>query len=169
MRLNSVTSREGARQPFKRVEKGLAGSNVPTTTAKISARMGRVRQKETSPEVKVRRIASALGLRFTLRNRDLPGAPDLANRTQHFAVFVHGCFWHRHPGCHRATTPKTNRRFWIAKFSRNIDRDRLVQRALRRMGFKVAVIWECECDTQRTVRRKLSAPIRASPHSQEKN
>jgi DNA mismatch endonuclease Vsr len=149
-------SRSGARQPYKRIEKRLAGSDVPTTTAEISARMARVRRKGTTAEVQVRRVASALALRFTTMNRDLPGAPDLANRRRRYAIFVHGCFWHRHRGCYRATTPKTNRRFWIAKFRHNVRRDHDAQRALRNMGFRVAVVWECECDVAAKVHRKLS-------------
>ncbi|ANB17236.1 Putative patch repair protein [Dokdonella koreensis DS-123] len=84
-----------------------------------------------------------LSVRFTTDNTDLPGSPDLANRRRHFAIFVHGCFWHRHANCARATTPSSNREFWSNKFKANARRDRRVVRALRRLGFKVMVIWEC--------------------------
>src|SRR5688572_15632999 len=87
-----------------------------------SARMGLVRQKGTRPELLVRRALSALGHRFRLANRDLPGSPDIANRSRRWAVFVHGCFWHRH-GCKASTTPARNREFWEAKFARNVARD----------------------------------------------
>jgi DNA mismatch endonuclease, patch repair protein len=107
-----------------------------------SARMGLVRQKGTQPELVVRRALSALGLRFRLSNRDLPGSPDIANRTQRWAVFVHGCFWHRH-GCKATTTPTRNREFWQAKFQRNVERDRRTAEALRAKGYTVVVIWEC--------------------------
>jgi DNA mismatch endonuclease (patch repair protein) len=107
-----------------------------------SARMGLVRQKGTKPELVVRRVLASLGLRFRLANRDLPGSPDIANRRQRWAVFVHGCFWHRH-GCKATTTPTRNREFWEAKFERNIERDRRAVEALRAEGYTVVVLWEC--------------------------
>lgn len=108
-----------------------------------SARMGLVRQRGTSPELVVRAALSALGHRFRLTNRDLPGSPDIANRARRWAVFVHGCFWHRH-GCKATTTPGRNRAFWEAKFQRNIERDRRSIEALEASGYTVIVIWECE-------------------------
>src|SRR5262245_18976846 len=112
-------------RPFKRVEKALAGESILTTTAPISGRMARSRQSGTTPELVVRQIATSAGLSYRLRNRDLPGSPDLANRSNKWAVFVHGCFWHRHAGCRRATMPKRNPSFWSAKFVANVQRDRL--------------------------------------------
>ena len=114
-------------QPFKRTERRLTGTRPLTTTRAISARMGRVRQRGTSPELAARRIVYALGLRYTLNNRDLPGSPDLANRSRRFVIFVHGCFWHRHADCVRASTPKRNRTFWRNKFAHNERRDRPFQ------------------------------------------
>jgi DNA mismatch endonuclease (patch repair protein) len=107
-----------------------------------SARMRLVRQKGTRPELIVRRVLASLGLRFRLSNRDLPGSPDIANRRQRWAVFVHGCFWHRH-GCKASTSPTRNREFWQAKFERNVERDRKAAEALRAEGYTVVVIWEC--------------------------
>jgi DNA mismatch endonuclease (patch repair protein) len=101
-----------------------------------------------------------LGLRYSLDNTDLPGSPDLANRRRRFAVFVHGCFWHRHVGCNRTTTPKTNRSFWEAKFDANVKRDHRVIRQLRALGFRVFVIWECDTMREASVARltkRLSA------------
>lgn len=108
-----------------------------------SARMGGVRQKGTRPELVVRRSLSALGRRYRLNNRDLEGSPDIANRAQHWVVFVHGCFWHRH-GCKASSTPGRNREFWEAKFARNVERDRRASAALRERGYTVVVIWECQ-------------------------
>jgi DNA mismatch endonuclease, patch repair protein len=108
--------------------------------------MGRVRQRGTAAELVVRAWARAIGLRYTLDNSDLPGSPDLANRTRRLAIFVHGCYWHRHSSCRNATTPKSNRAFWLAKFARNRARDRAAVRALQGRGFRVVVIWECEVD-----------------------
>jgi DNA mismatch endonuclease (patch repair protein) len=112
--------------------------------AETSARMAGVRQKDTAAELTVRRILTTLGHRYRIRNRDLPGSPDVANRRQGWAVFVHGCFWHRHRNCFRTTTPKRNRSFWEDKFAANIRRDRRVQRALRNLGITPLVVWECE-------------------------
>jgi DNA mismatch endonuclease (patch repair protein) len=111
-----------------------------------SARMAGVRQKATVPELAVRRVAYAAGLRFRTRNKDLPGSPDIANRTARWAVFVHGCFWHRHAGCAKATTPKRNLEFWAAKFSANEGRDQRVQEALVGLGYDVLVVWECDVE-----------------------
>ena len=108
-----------------------------------SARMALVRQRGTAPELVVRGLLTALGHRFRLRNRDLPGSPDIANRRQRWAVFVHGCFWHRH-GCKATTTPLNNRAFWEAKFERNKARDERTQAELEALGYTVLVVWECE-------------------------
>jgi DNA mismatch endonuclease (patch repair protein) len=117
--------------------------------------MGRVRQRDTAPELMVRRATTALGLRYRTRNRDLPGSPDLANRSRHWAVFVHGCYWHRHEGCPRASTPKNNQGFWLAKFEYNRARDLRAQRALQQLGFRVLVIWECETTHESALRKRL--------------
>lgn len=101
----------------------------------------------------MRRFLHALGHRFRVHNRDLPGSPDVANRTRRWAVFVHGCFWHRHEGCPRTTTPSRNRQFWLDKFAANVRRDERVQGQLRELGWKVLVIWECECEDVSRLRR----------------
>jgi DNA mismatch endonuclease (patch repair protein) len=143
------------RQRFKRAEGRLAGTSLLTTTRAISARMGTVRQSGTFPELATRRIVYALGLRYTLNNRDLPGSPDLANRSRRFVIFVHGCFWHRHAGCVGASTPKSNRAFWRRKFAYNVQRDQRTAAALRKIGYRVFVIWECEAADRNAVARKL--------------
>jgi DNA mismatch endonuclease (patch repair protein) len=108
-----------------------------------STRMAKVRQSATRPERLVRQMLSALGQRYRLENRDLPGSPDLANRRRKWAIFVHGCFWHRH-GCKATSTPKHNREFWEAKFLRNVARDVRAVAALHARGYTVIVIWECQ-------------------------
>ena len=108
-----------------------------------SERMAGIRQKDTAAELVVRKGLHELGHRYRVRNRDLPGSPDVANRSRRWAVFVHGCYWHRHEGCRRTTTPKRNRDFWQAKFDANVKRDRRVQRELRDLGYRVVVVWEC--------------------------
>jgi DNA mismatch endonuclease, patch repair protein len=122
---------------------------------KTSRRLGRVRQKDTAAELLVRRAAYAEGFRFTVRNGDLPGRPDLANRSNRWAVFVHGCFWHRHAGCVRTTTPKRNREFWQEKFGANTRRDTRVVKSLRAMGYSVLTVWECEAEQARVLSGKL--------------
>ena len=122
-----------------------------------SARLGRVRQKGTKPELAVRRMVRELGHFYRVLNRDLAGSPDLANRSRRWAIFVHGCFWHHHARCRRATVPTRNRSFWTAKFADNRRRDRAKIVALRALGFSVVVIWECETIEAPRLRRKLSA------------
>lgn len=109
-----------------------------------SAMMSRIRGRNTKPELVVRRLAHALGYRFRLHRRDLPGAPDLVFPGRRKVVFVHGCFWHRHPGCRFAYYPKSNVEFWKKKFDSNVERDARVLRELRETGWSPIIIWECE-------------------------
>lgn len=106
--------------------------------------MSRVRAKNTSPEMRVRKAAHASGLRFRLHRKDLPGSPDLVFPRHRTVVFVHGCFWHRHLNCSKTSLPKTRPEFWQKKFDTNVERDANAVNALQRMGWSVVVIWECE-------------------------
>jgi DNA mismatch endonuclease (patch repair protein) len=106
--------------------------------------MSRVGGKNTSPELRVRRTAHALGLRFRLHRSDLPGTPDLVFSKWRVALFVNGCFWHRHPGCRKASTPTTRADYWADKFRGNVERDSRVASAIEALGWRVAVVWECE-------------------------
>jgi DNA mismatch endonuclease, patch repair protein len=106
--------------------------------------MARVRQEHTAPELAVRRAAHALGYRFRLHRKNLPGTPDLVFPKHKIALQVQGCFWHRHQDCPRCTWPKTRADFWSAKFEANVARDRRNATELKKLGWKVAVIWECE-------------------------
>lgn len=106
--------------------------------------MRAVRSRNTRPEIQVRRIAHRLGYRFRLHRRDLPGKPDIAFPGRQKAIFVHGCFWHQHSGCRRATVPESNRTFWRSKFARNAERDAEQLTAIRKRGWRALVIWECE-------------------------
>lgn len=121
--------------------------------------MSRVGGKHTKPELVVRRLAHALGLRFRLHRRDLPGRPDLVFPKHRLAVFVHGCFWHRHAGCKLASTPKTRREFWEEKFAANEARDAASVAALEALGWRVLVIWECETRNEETIRTALRNAI----------
>jgi DNA mismatch endonuclease (patch repair protein) len=143
-------------QPFKKVERRLAGKEALRTDATTSARMSRIRQSGTAPEMTIRRAVARLGLRYTVDNRDLPGSPDLANRSRRWAIFVHGCYWHRHAGCHKASTPRTNTEFWLNKFSRNRARDEAARIELKRRGYRVLTFWQCELEKRRAVSGRLA-------------
>lgn len=106
--------------------------------------MSRVRGKDTTPEMRVRRAAHKLGLRFRLHREDLPGKPDLVFPKHRVALFVHGCFWHRHEGCPKASTPKSRVSYWKDKFASNVARDVAVRHELEELGWRVRTIWECE-------------------------
>jgi DNA mismatch endonuclease (patch repair protein) len=116
----------------------------PEVTSQRSALMRAVRGKDTKPEMAVRRILHRLGFRFRLQRRDLPGRPDIVLPRHRLAIFVHGCFWHRHSDCRRTSIPKTRADFWSAKFEANAARDERVARELVTAGWKVIVIWECQ-------------------------
>lgn len=119
--------------------------------------MSRIQGKNTKPELIVRRVAHALGYRFRLHRRDLPGSPDLVFPRLGKVIFVHGCFWHRHRGCKYSYSPKSNMAFWEKKFLRNIERDRDVVKKLRKLGWAVLVIWECETGDQSALVSRLSS------------
>lgn len=119
--------------------------------------MARVKSKGTTPELAVRRSAHALGFRFRLHGRDLPGTPDLVFPRLKKAIFVHGCFWHRHPGCSRTTSPKTRADYWENKFAENVARDAARLRELGELGWETLVIWECETFDAEALSRRLSA------------
>ena len=109
--------------------------------------MGRIRSKNTKPEIIVRSILHRMGFRFSLKNKNLPGSPDVVMPRHKATVFVHGCFWHRHQGCKYAYSPKTRQAFWRDKFKSNVDRFKVVKGSLKKMGWKVIVVWECEVDS----------------------
>lgn len=122
---------------------------------KRSEVMSRIRGKDTKPELVVRSIIHRMGYRFTVngpRNRELPGKPDIVLPKHHTVVLVHGCFWHRHRGCKFAYAPKTRVEWWQQKFNANVARDKRVAVELRKAGWKVVTIWECELKTERKVR-----------------
>jgi DNA mismatch endonuclease (patch repair protein) len=119
-----------------------------------SERMGRVRAKDTKPEMFVRRLIHGLGYRYRLHSAKLPGHPDLVFTGRKKVIFVHGCFWHRHGGCPNCRLPKSRLDFWEPKLARNRQRDISNQAKLRKMGWKLLVIWECELkDQTRLVKR----------------
>jgi len=117
--------------------------------------MSRVRQSDTPAELAVRRLLQACGFRFRTQARDLPGSPDIVNRSRGWVIFVHGCFWHGHQGCARFRLPKRNRRSWRKKVESNRERDRLAIEAIEKHGLRALVVWECELIDELEVTRKL--------------
>ena len=132
--------------------------------AQRSARMATVRSKDSKPELVVRRMIHRLGYRYRLHRRDLPGTPDLVFGGRMKAVFVHGCFWHRHddPACKLARLPKSRLDFWLPKLERNRVRDRENEFDLREMGWQFAVVWECKLRDMEQVRNNLVAFLESS-------
>ena len=106
--------------------------------------MSRIKGRNTKPEVRVRSLLHQMGYRFRLHRKDLPGKPDIALPKHQTVVFVHGCFWHRHPDCQYAYTPQSRVRFWKKKFKRNVERHTEVEEQLTQLGWRVVVVWECE-------------------------
>lgn len=126
----------------------------PLTRSQI---MARIRSKNTKPEVLTRSAVQALGLRFRNHVDDLPGKPDLANKTRKWAIFVHGCFWHSHAGCQLASSPKSNTGYWSEKLARNRSRDAEKVAALESRGFRVLVVWECDVRDGARLQRALES------------
>ena len=111
--------------------------------------MSGIRGKDTRPELALRRALHAAGFRYRLHVRSLPGRPDVVLPKYSAVCLVHGCYWHRHPGCPYTTTPATRPEFWNEKFRSNVERDMRQQRQLRAMGWRVAVVWECALKRQK--------------------
>lgn len=120
-----------------------------------SANMAKIKGKNTRPELVVRQTLHAMGYRFRLHRRDLPGSPDIVLPRYRTVVFVHGCYWHRHVGCARSTMPQTRQDFWQTKFARTVERDRAQAERLVAAGWNVAVIWECETRNRETLQSRL--------------
>ena len=114
------------------------------TPEERSANMRAIKGKDTKPEVLVRSMLHRAGYRFRKNVKELPGTPDIVLPKYKTVIFVHGCFWHRHKGCKQATTPKSNVDFWSEKFERNVANDKKHARQLRRLGWHVITVWECQ-------------------------
>lgn len=121
--------------------------------------MSRIRSKDTSPELQVRSLLHGLGYRFRIHRIDLPGKPDIVLPRYRVAVLVHGCFWHRHPGCKYAYTPKSRIQFWRKKFAANIKRDVITHDALGAAGWRVITVWECELKDLKSLAASLVSEL----------
>jgi DNA mismatch endonuclease, patch repair protein len=124
--------------------------------AKRSLIMSAVHSKDTKPEMAVRKIVYALGYRYRLHDKGLPGKPDLVFTSLHKAIFVHGCLWHRHSRCRYATTPKTHTSFWETKFNSNVARDRRSRHEMKQMGWSVLTVWQCELKNAEKLTERLN-------------
>lgn len=122
--------------------------------------MAGIRGSNTSPEMKIRRMLHRQGFRYRLHQKNLPGKPDLVLPRYRVCIFVHGCFWHRHPGCPNATTPKTRTDFWQAKFQQNVVRDTKVKLLLLALDWRVIELWECGIKGSESDMHWLSEAIR---------
>jgi len=133
------------------------------TAERRSWNMSRIKGRDTVPEKRVRSLLHRLGFRFSLRNRDLPGRPDIVLKRYNAAIFVHGCFWHRH-GCKNSVLPKTREEFWLAKLNGNVVRDQRNEAALREQGWKVLTVWECEVENESKLSKRLLAKLGGARH-----
>ncbi|MDK6080340.1 very short patch repair endonuclease [Massilia varians] len=133
--------------------------NVAASTRR---RMQAVRRKDTAPELSVRRILYAMGYRYRLHRKDLPGVPDIALGKAKRIIFIHGCFWHGHPECRRAKLPANNFETWRMKIDRNRARDSRNIDALHLLGWHVLVLWECELIDEPSIRARLATFLAAA-------
>jgi DNA mismatch endonuclease, patch repair protein len=124
--------------------RAMAKKKVSKVDSARSAQMALVRSRDTKPEMRVRKALHRAGLRYRLHDRRLPGTPDLVFPSRRVALFVHGCFWHRHPGCPATRLPKSRLEFWQPKLEGNVARDRRQRRELKALGWAVIVVWECQ-------------------------
>jgi len=118
--------------------------------------MSRIPGKDTTPEMRVRSMLHGMGYRFRLHRKDLPGKPDVVFVSRRVALFVHGCFWHRHTGCKNCTTPTSNQKFWLSKLEGNAARDKKIRRDLSKLGWKTSVIWECQTEDKHRLEDTLT-------------
>jgi DNA mismatch endonuclease (patch repair protein) len=125
------------------------------SNAARSENMRRIRSRDTLPEVAVRSLIHRMGFRFRIHRNDLPGCPDIVLVRQQKIIFVHGCFWHQHPGCAEGRLPETRQEYWVPKFQRNKDRDVQNRAELRKLGWRSLVVWECELKRPRQMEKKL--------------
>jgi len=137
------------------------------TPEKRSAIMARVKNRNTKPEILVRSMLHALGYRFRLHRKDLPGTPDVVLPRHRKVVLVHGCLWHGHPGCRRAARPTTNAEFWNRKIDANLRRDAEALKKLTSAGWQVLTVWECQTRNQDTLRGRLQQFMQSTKEQAE--
>ncbi|WP_315806820.1 very short patch repair endonuclease [Bradyrhizobium sp. SZCCHNPS10062] len=157
-------SKGAPREQRKRNVPGVAGAGEQSprfdimSREKRSALMGRIRGRNTAPELTVRHLLHAMGYRYRLHAGDLPGKPDIVFRSRRIVVFVHGCFWHRHD-CGLAYVPKTRSEFWQRKFDGNVARDLRTKRELEAAGWRVVLVWECQLSDLAALSKHLAQEL----------
>ena len=127
----------------------------PLSPQERSERMSRVRSRDTTPELIVRRVTWQLGFRYRLHSRKLPGQPDLVFARRRKVIFVHGCFWHQHKHCRHYKMPQSRLEFWLPKLEGNVKRDLANQKALRTCGWDYLVVWECQLNDEQKLRQRI--------------
>jgi DNA mismatch endonuclease, patch repair protein len=125
------------------------------TKEERSRNMAAIKSVDTKPEWIVRRLLFSLGYRYRLHDKKLPGKPDIVLPKYKTIIFIHGCFWHRHEGCRRANLPKSNRNYWLPKIERNVQRDADNETKLKKLGWKVITIWECQIKDSEWLKQHL--------------
>lgn len=133
------------------------------TPERRSWNMSRIRSANTRPELIATQLFRRMGYSVECHRCDLPGKPDIVLPHKRTAVFIHGCFWHRHADCRMAYSPKSNRAFWNLKFSGNVKRDRTVRRKLRQLGWRSIVIWECQLRNLPLLKTRIRARLKKAP------
>ena len=123
-------------------------------------RMRSIRSKNTMPELVIRRLLFKNKIRYRLNNKRLPGRPDISIKKYKLIVDIRGCFWHRHQNCPKTQSPITNKKFWEKKFNNNINRDKMNEKKLKDIGYKVFIIWECEILKNKILNHKVQEIIR---------
>jgi len=134
-----------------------------------SKNMSLIKGKDTKPELVVRSYLHKQGLRYSLHRKDLPGKPDIVLNKYRAVVFVNGCYWHRHEGCKYSYSPKSNRRFWADKFAQNVKRDQRNHVKLKKLGWRVFVIWECEVHISENLSCLYSLIVDLNSHNQSRS
>lgn len=117
--------------------------------------MSRIRNKNTAPELAVRKILTEIGIRYRLHSAKLPGKPDVVITKRKKLIFINGCFWHQHKNCRRASAPKSNRRYWTDKLKRNIEKQKEDMKKLKKDGWKILLIWECRTGSKISLKNKI--------------
>lgn len=130
-----------------------------------SANMRRIRSCNTAPEMLVRRIVYSMGYRYRLHVKESPGRPDLVFKGRRKVIFVHGCFWHQHPGCPAAHHPRSNTSYWGPKLKRNQERDAKTQAVLKAAGWDVLIVWECETSRHKELQTRLRQFLEMRQHA----
>lgn len=156
--LGHKKTRSGLRKPSlgqNEIATNQADRRDRLTKQRRSWNMSRIRGKNTAPEIRVRSLLHGLGFRFRLHGRKLPGRPDVVLAKHKTVIFVHGCFWHRHKNCRNCTTPSNRREWWRAKLEGNAARDKRHHAALKKLGWRVLVIWECQTQNRNTASRAM--------------